>query len=80
MKLIKRILQIILGIICITPFVLGVGAGIYFMLGVIIHEIPKIPFMEWLIGVGILLGVILVFFLVSMLTGYGWILITGKKK
>lgn len=60
MKLIKRILQIILGIICITPFVLGVGAGIYFMLGVIIHEIPKIPFMEWLIGVGILLGVILV--------------------
>ncbi|HON82942.1 MAG TPA: hypothetical protein PLI22_02260 [Caldisericia bacterium] len=42
MKLIKRILQIILGIICITPFVLGVGAGIYFMLGVIIHEIPNV--------------------------------------
>lgn len=67
MKLIKRILQIILGIICITPFALVVGTGIYFML-------------EVFICAGILVGFILVIFLVTMLADYGWGLISRKKK
>ena len=84
MKLIKRILQIILGIICITPFALvvgAVGAGIYFMLRVFICELLKTNFMEWLICAGILVGFILVIFLVTMmLADYGWGLISRKKK
>ena len=80
MKLIKRILQIILGIICITPFALVVGAGIYFMLEVFICELLKTNFMVWLICAGILVGFILVIFLVTMLADYGLGLILRKKK